>query len=115
MRKTELEISDPSLWLRQVCEDPGGFARLVHESHGMVRAAYRLARAHCTVERSEAPSLEDLQVTTALLAAGLGTRAALPIQSLLPGARTPPRRPSSPPAEPAVARSALPPPPALRH
>ena len=115
MTKTKLEISDPGLWLREVCGDRDGFARLVRESRGMVRAAYRVARAHARDERCEAPSLADLQVTIALLAAALGTRAALPIQSLLPAARlTSRKRPSAPDAQ-AVAHSAPPPPASMRH
>lgn len=106
MAKTKLEISDPALWLREVCGDRDGFARLVRESQGMVRAAYRLARAHARVERCEAPSLDDLQVTIGLLAARLGVHAALPIESLLTEVRPTPRKQPSAPDAQVVAHSA---------
>ncbi|HEX3851742.1 MAG TPA: hypothetical protein VHW01_12295, partial [Polyangiaceae bacterium] len=86
MRKTPLEIAEPSLWLRQLSEDSAGYSRLVSESKGMVRAAYRLARARCSVESGESPSLKDLQAAAELLAARVGGQSALPIKSLLPGA-----------------------------
>jgi hypothetical protein len=86
MRKTQLEIAEPSLWLRQLSEDSAGYSRLVSESKGMARAAYRLARARCSVETGESPSLNDLQAAAELLAARVGGQSALPIKSLLPGA-----------------------------
>jgi hypothetical protein len=86
MRKTQLEIAEPALWLRQLSEDSAGYSRLVSESKGMARAAYRLARAQCNVETGEPPRLQDLQAAAALLAARLGGQSALPIKSLLPGA-----------------------------
>ena len=86
MRKTQLEIADPASWLIQLAEDATGYYRLVHESGGMARAAYRLARARCS---GEAPCLEDLQAAAAALAANLGGQVALPIRSLLPSAPPP--------------------------
>ncbi|HEY5375469.1 MAG TPA: hypothetical protein VIK01_17435 [Polyangiaceae bacterium] len=86
MRKTRLEITEPSLWLRQLSEDSAGYSRLVGESKGMARAAYRLARAQCSVETGESPCLKDLQAAAELLAARVGGQSALPIKSLLSGA-----------------------------
>jgi hypothetical protein len=100
MRKTQLEIADPAAWLRHLADDRDGFSRLVGESKGMARAAYRLARAHCSIETRGTPSLQDLQEATTWLAARLGVSTALPIQSVLPAAveaarSVPPPAPSS--------------------
>ena len=86
MRKTQLEIAEPALWLRQLSEDGAGYSRLLSESKGMASAAYRLARAQCSVMTGELPRLQDLQAAAAQLAARLGGQSALPIKSLLPGA-----------------------------
>jgi hypothetical protein len=111
MRKTQLEITDPEQWLRQLAGESGGYSRLVSESRGLARAAYRLARACCSVSSGELPRLEDLQEATAFLALRLGGRDVLPIQSLLPGS-VPPA--SVEPSGSAVARS-LPQPPPSAH
>jgi hypothetical protein len=84
MRKTPIEIADPAQWLRQLAEDSAGYHRLVSESKGLARAAYRLARARCTIETGDAPMLRDLKAAVAELGARLGAQAALPIESLLP-------------------------------
>jgi hypothetical protein len=86
MRKTQLEIAEPARWLRQLSEDSAGCRRLVSESKGMACAAYRLARAQCSVETGEPPCLHDLQAAAAWLGARLGEQSVLPIKSLLPGA-----------------------------
>jgi hypothetical protein len=115
MRKTQLEIAEPALWLRQLSEDSAGYSRLVSESKGMASAAYRLARAQCSVETGEPPRLPDLQAAAAQLAARLGGQSALPIKSLLPGALEAASARSSRPSPSAqtslqeVARSAPPP------
>ena len=98
MRKTQLEIADPAAWLRSLAADSAGFSRLVSESKGMARAAYRLARAHCSIETGASPSLDDLQEATTWLAARLGVAAALPIKSVLPGAVQEVTRSVAPPA-----------------
>ena len=98
MRKTQLEIADPAAWLRHLAEDRDGFSRLVGESKGMARAAYRLARAHCSIETGGSPSLQDLQEATTWLAARLGVSSALPIKSVLPGAVQEVARSVAPPA-----------------
>ncbi|HEY3664516.1 MAG TPA: hypothetical protein VGL19_00905, partial [Polyangiaceae bacterium] len=72
MRKTPIEIADPAQWLRQLAEDSAGYHRLVSESKGLARAAYRLARARCTIETGDAPSLRDLKAAVAELGARLG-------------------------------------------
>jgi hypothetical protein len=84
MAKANEEIRSPEIWLRRLAEERGGYARLVHESGGMARAAYRLARARCQVESSGAPpTLEDLQAAARVLAARVGHGGALPITSVL--------------------------------
>jgi hypothetical protein len=118
MRKTRLEIANPAEWLRELSQDDG-YGRLVSESGGAARAAYRLAQAHCRVETGEAPRLEDLQAAAALLAARLGGRDALPIVSLLPAAPVAAietvSAKSSRPLVQAVARSLPPPAPSSRR
>jgi hypothetical protein len=121
MRKTQLEIAEPALWLRQLSEDSAGYSRLLSESKGMASAAYRLARARCSVETGEPPRLQDLQAAAAQLAAHLGRHSALPIKSLLPGAveavSAEPSRPRSSVQASAqeVLRSAPPPAPSSRR
>ena len=121
MRKTRLEVADPQEWLATLAADADGFSRLVRESGGMARAAYRLARARCIVLFDSTPQLEDLQAATALLSSRLGGHSVLPITSLLPGPLEAARASSNFPAAPAVqstrqevqpiARSFPPPPP----
>ncbi|MEP7049926.1 MAG: hypothetical protein ABJB12_06215 [Pseudomonadota bacterium] len=112
MRKTPLEIANPQEWLASLAADAEGFRRLVRESGGVGRAAYRLARARCSVLFDAAPELADLQAAAGLLGARLGGHSVLPISSLLP---PPPeaaaRTPSSFPAGPTVqeTHSAAPP------
>ena len=84
MRKTPLEIADPAQWLRQLSEDSAGYSHLVKDSKGVARAAYRLARAQCSVETGESPALHDLKAAAAQLAAHLGAQISLPIESMLP-------------------------------
>lgn len=84
MRKTPLEIANPEEWLASLTAEAEGFRGLVRESGGVVRAAYRLARARCSVLFGAAPQLEDLEAATALLNARLGGHIVLPITSLLP-------------------------------
>ena len=121
MRKIQLEIAEPALWLRQLSEDSAGYSRLVSESKGMASAAYRLARAQCSAETGEPPRLEDLQAAAAQLAARLGGQSALPIKSLLPGALEAVSAQSSRPSTsalasvPEVLRSAPPPAPSSRR
>ena len=80
MRPTRQEFAHPREWLARLATEPGGYRRLVSESGGTGRAAYRIARATCAAE----PCLEDLQAAAAILAAELGSEAPLPIRSLLP-------------------------------
>jgi hypothetical protein len=121
MRKTQLEIAEPALWLRQLSEDSAGYSRLVSESKGMASAAYRLARAQCSAQTGEPPRLLDLQAAAAQLAARLGGQSALPIKSLLPGALEAVSAQSSRPSTsaqasvPEVARSAPPPAPSSQR
>ena len=96
MRPTHQEFANPRLWLTQLAQDHDGYRRLVRESGGTGRAAYRLARARCSASLGTEPRLEDLQAAAELLATRLGSGGALPITSLLPGAKsTPPAPPSS--------------------
>ena len=117
MRKTQLEIADPQEWLATLAADADGFSRLVRESGGLARAAYRLARARCIVLFDAAPELEDLQAATALLSSRLGGHTVLPISSVLPAARTSSNFPAAPAVQSApqqvqpLARSFPPPPP----
>ncbi|MEI9942120.1 MAG: hypothetical protein WDO69_33310 [Pseudomonadota bacterium] len=96
MRPTQQEFASPREWLARLAEENDGYRRLVRESGGTGRAAYRLARAHCSVVHGTTPCLEDLQAAAELLATRLGSGGALPIKSLLPSAKsTPPAAPSA--------------------
>jgi hypothetical protein len=92
MRPTQQEIADPREWLIRLAEDRDGYRRLVRESGGIGRAAYRIARARCSVTLGTEPRLDDLQAAAELLATRLGSGGTLPIKSLLPSAKltTPP-------------------------
>jgi len=83
-QRTQLELSNPRQWLANVTADADGLSRLVRESGGMACAAYRLARARCSVESGAAPQLQDLQAAAALISARLGRHSLLPISSSLP-------------------------------
>jgi len=120
MRPTQQEFAHPEQWLLRLESEPNAYGKLVSESHGSGRAAYRIARARCSVLGSGEPRLDDLQSAAALLAARLGGAGALPIRSLLPGAPSalPPAASSvQPPAPslPAPALSAPPPAPSSRR
>ena len=107
MRPTQVEFANPREWLIQLAQETDGYRRLVRESGGTGRAAYRIARARCSAATGNEPCLEDLKAAAALLATCLGSGGALPIKSLLPGAKTlPPPVSSLVPA----AKSSLPPP-----
>ena len=69
MRPTQQEFANPREWLTRLAEESDGYRRLVRESGGTGRAAYRLARARCsaTLVGSE-PCLDDLQAAAELLA-----------------------------------------------
>lgn len=96
MRPTQEEFANPREWLARLASERDGYRRLLRESGGTGRAAYRLARAQCSATLGTEPRLEDLQAAAALLAARLGSGGALPITSLLPGAKsTPPAPPPS--------------------
>ena len=96
MRPTHQEFANPREWLTQLAEDSDGYRRLVRESGGTGRAAYRLARARCSATLGSEPCLDDLQAAAELLASRLGSGGALPIKSLLPSAKsTPPSPPSA--------------------
>jgi hypothetical protein len=96
MRPTQQEIADPRAWLTRLAEERDGYRRLVRESGGTGRAAYRLARARCSVTLGTEPRLDDLQAAAELLATRLGSGGTLPIKSLLPGANsTPSEAPTS--------------------
>ncbi len=99
MRPTQQEFASPREWLTRIAQESDGYRRLVRESGGTGRAAYRLARARCSTLGGE-PCLDDLQAAAELLATRLGSGGALPIKSLLPGAR------STPPAAPSLERRA---------
>lgn len=95
MRPTQQEFANPREWLIRLASESDGYSRLVHESGGNGRAAYRLARARSAAQGTE-PCLDDLQAAATLLADLLGRGGALPIKSLLPSARSlPPPAPSS--------------------
>lgn len=124
MRPTPQEFANPGEWLIRLAEASDGYHRLVNESHGFGRAAYRLARARCTASKAGEPRLEDLQAAASLLANCLGTGGALPIQSLLPSAPSrPPATASHPPAaaalqhpaRPVLSRTPVPPAPSQRR
>lgn len=99
MRPTQQEFASPREWLSQIAEEADGYRRLVRESGGTGRAAYRLARARCSAAHGGEPSLEDLQAAAQLLATKLGSGGTLPIKSLLPG----PGGKSAPPVAKSVA------------
>jgi hypothetical protein len=108
MRPTHEEFANPRAWLTQIAAESDGYRRLVRESGGTGRAAYRLARARCSVTLGSEPRLEDLQEAAALLASRLGSGGALPITSLLPKAKaksTPPGPPPSDRRSPSKSRS----------
>ncbi len=107
MRPTQQEFANPDQWLLRLAAEDEGYRKLVSDSGGAARAAYRLARARCSVAGSGEPQLEDLQSAAALLAVRLGSGGALPIQSLLPGA--PSSLPPAPTSVPLPARSVQPP------
>jgi hypothetical protein len=120
MRPPQQEFAQPREWLIRLAEESDGYRRLVSESHGFGRAAYRLARARCTVNDAGEPCLEDLQAAATLLANCLGTGGALPIRSLLPSARSlppaaPPPAASQPPARPVLSQTPVPPAPSQRR
>jgi len=98
MRPTQQEFANPRAWLTQLAEDNDGYRRLVRESGGTGRAAYRLARARCSATLGTEPRLDDLQAAAELLASRLGGGGSLPITSLLAGAK------SAPPAPPSLDR-----------
>jgi len=113
MRPTQIEFADPREWLIQLARETDGYRRLVRESRGTGRAAYRIARARCSATTGNEPLLEDLQAAAALLATCIGSGGALPIKSLLPAARTslapmhslaPAVKTSAPPPAPSTAR-----------
>ena len=104
MRPTQQEFASPKEWLLKLAAEEQGYGRLVTESGGMGRAAYRLARAQSSAHGTE-PCLEEMQAAAALLASHLGGSGALPIKSLLPSARSlPPPATSSPPPAPSTRR-----------
>jgi hypothetical protein len=88
MRPTQQEFANPREWLTELAEASDGYRRLVRESGGPGRAAYRLARARCSAAQWGEPCLEDLQAAAQLLATKLGSGGSLPIKSLLPNARS---------------------------
>jgi hypothetical protein len=85
MTKANEELTSPREWLRRFTEERDGYTRLVEESGGAARAAYRLARARCRAESTAGaePTLEDLQAAHRLLAGRVGRGGALPITSVL--------------------------------
>jgi hypothetical protein len=98
MHPIQEEFANPGHWLTRLAEESDGYRRLVRESGGTARAAYRVARARCSATPGREPCLEDLQAAAQLLATKLGSSSALPIQSLLPGAKSaPPEAKSAPP------------------
>ena len=107
MRPTQQEFANPRAWLTQLAEESDGYRRLVRDSGGTGRAAYRLARARCSATLGTEPRLEDLQAAAELLATRLGSGGALPITSLLPHASAvSPVAKSAPPAPPSSNRRA---------
>src|SRR4051812_49328254 len=123
MRPTQQEFANPREWLIRLAEEPDGYRRLVNESSGFGRAAYRLARARCQASGAGQPLLDDLQTAATLLANCLGIDGTLPIRSLLPGPRSqpppvlsrPPAAVSHPPAKPMIPQTPLPPGPSQRR
>ncbi|MEO6602018.1 MAG: hypothetical protein ABIQ16_19215 [Polyangiaceae bacterium] len=116
MRPPQQEFANPREWLIRLAEESGGYRRLVNESHGFGRAAYRLARARCQAKGGAEPCLDELQAAATLLANCLGSGGTLPIVSLLPGPRTQP--PAALPRSPGVSmlpQTPVPPAPAQRR
>jgi hypothetical protein len=85
MAQAREELQNPQAWLSRLSQESDGYTRLIGESGGTARAAYRLARARCKVASppSASPTLEDLQAAARLLAARVGHGGALPIRSVL--------------------------------
>jgi len=85
MARAHEELKNPEAWLRRLAEERDGYQRLISESGGRARAAYRLARARCRIESGAAasPTVEELQAAARLLAARVGHGGALPITSVL--------------------------------
>jgi hypothetical protein len=85
MAKAHEELTHPEAWLRRLNQEHNAYARLIEESGGTARAAYRLARARCIIDSPSGapPTLEDLQAAARLLAARVGHGGALPITSVL--------------------------------
>ena len=82
--KAKQEHVQPEEWLIRLATEEDGYARLVEESGGMARAAYRLASARSKVEAAgDPPTLDDFQAAARLLASRIGRGGALPITSLL--------------------------------
>ena len=113
MRPTQQEFANPREWLTALAKESDGYRRLVRESGGAGRAAYRLARARCAATLGGEPCLEDLQAAAVLLATRVGSGGALPITSLLPSARSTPPGPAS--SLPPGAKSAPPTPPSAER
>ena len=110
MRPLQLEFANPRDWLIRLGSEADGFRRLVTESGGTARAAYRIARARCSASHGGEPCLEDLQAAAASIAKRIGSNSQLPITSLLPPPRsTPPSAPAPPPASASATVSAAPP------
>jgi hypothetical protein len=116
MRPPPQEFVNPREWLIRLAEESDGYRRLVSESHGFGRAAYRLARARCKANQGGEPCLDELQAAATLLANCLGSGGTLPIQSLLPGPRSqPPAALSQPPAAAKPPQTPVPPAPSQRR
>lgn len=105
MRVTPEEIANPRQWLIRLASESDGYLKLVAESGGTGRAAYRLARARCAALGTEL-CLDDLQASANLLGTMLGRDGTLPIRSLLPGpGSTPPAAERRTPARKSRPRS----------
>ncbi len=105
MRPTKEEFASPRAWLLKLATEEHAYSRLVAESGGTGRAAYRLARAQNSSLGGE-PQLDDLQAAAAFLASRLGGTSVLPIKSLLPSARSlPPPAPSTHRRRPSQSRA----------
>ena len=104
MRITQEEREYPSEWLERLLEDRKACARLLLESGGLGKAAYRVARAQCSADTAGpgAPTVRQLSAAARLIAARTGREADLPISS----AQATPREPAQ--------RSAMPLPPSRR-
>lgn len=84
MAKAKQELVQPEEWLIRLATEEDGYARLVKESGGIARAAYRLATARNKVEAAgDPPTLEELQAAARLISSRIGREGALPITSLL--------------------------------